>query len=205
MSRRVIDVSALPVGTADSRSLIWWGNLAMMTIEGTMFAMLIATYLYLRVANLDWPPSTVRRPDLALPLVDLAILVLTALIMVAADRGARRARLGLVQLCFAIGVVAGIAFLAIRWDNLAWIGFRWSDHAYGSIVWTMIGFHSFHMIAAVGETALLLFYSFVRPVTKKQVLDFRCTAVYWYFVAITWIPLFALIYVAPWLGRKVRM
>src|SRR5205823_819321 len=44
---RALDVSELPHGTADSRALLWWGNLGMMTIEGTMFAMMIATYLYL--------------------------------------------------------------------------------------------------------------------------------------------------------------
>src|SRR5581483_6802925 len=38
---RVLDVSNLPRGTADSRALLWWGNLGMMVIEGTMFMMLI--------------------------------------------------------------------------------------------------------------------------------------------------------------------
>ena len=71
MNERLLDVSSLELGTADSRSTIWWGNLSMMAIEGTMFAMLIATYLYLRVANLDWPPNTVVNPDLTLPTINL--------------------------------------------------------------------------------------------------------------------------------------
>ena len=36
---RVLDVSELPHGRMDSRALIWWGNLSMMTIEGTVFAL----------------------------------------------------------------------------------------------------------------------------------------------------------------------
>src|SRR2546429_8169221 len=43
--QRVLDVSALPISSVDSRSLIWWGNLGMMAIEGSMFAMTIATFL----------------------------------------------------------------------------------------------------------------------------------------------------------------
>jgi hypothetical protein len=42
----------------------------------------------------------------------------------------------------------------------------------------------------------------VRPITKKQLLDFRCTAVYWYFLIATWIPFYVVIWVGPWLHRK---
>ncbi len=203
--QRVIDVADLPVGTADSRALLWWGNLGMMAIEGTMFAMLFANYLYLRTVNFDWPPATVQRPDLFWPTFDLVLLLVVGVAMLVADRSAKAERLLTAQLLFAFGVVAGIVFLAIRWRNMYWLGYKWSDHAYGSIVWTSIGFHTFHTISAVGETALLLVYSLVRPVTKKQLLDFRCTAVYWYFVFITWVPFYALVYVAPWLSRKGRL
>src|SRR6266540_4145876 len=35
---------------------------------------------------------------------------------------------------------------------------------------------------ANAETSLLFVYSLVRPIVKKQLLDFLCLAVYWYFV-----------------------
>ena len=62
MTERVLDVSALEDGAADSRALLWWGNLSMMAIEGTMFAMLVGTYLYLRTANLDCRPRPSSSP-----------------------------------------------------------------------------------------------------------------------------------------------
>ena len=202
MSQRVIDVSALPEGTADSRALLWWGNLGMMAIEGTMFAMLIATYLYLRTVNIDWPPQTVLNPDLLWPTTNLAMLLLSCLPMIMADRAALRDDVFTVQIAFAICVAVGIAFLVIRAHNLTVLGYKWSDHAYGSVIWTIFGMHIFHVIAATAETALLLFYSLVRPITKKQLLDFRCQAVYWYFVALWWIPFYFIIYIVPYLTRK---
>src|SRR3982751_5956407 len=180
MNQPVLDVSTLPEGTADSRALLWWGNLGMMLIEGVMFAMLIATYLYLRTINIDWAPETVLNPALQWPTINLAMLLLSIIPMIMADRAALRDDVFTVRIAFAICVAVGITFLIIRWHNLMAIGFKWSDHAYGSVVWTMFGLHTFHVIAATGETGLLLVYSLVRPITKKQLLDFRCMAVYWY-------------------------
>ena len=204
MNARVLDVSDLESGTADSRSLIWWGNLSMMVIEGTMFAMLVASYLYLRTVNLDWPPSTVIKPDLTLPTVNLLIMLLSCIPMVIADKAAKRGNVTAVRIGFALCVAAGIAVLVIRTMNFASLGYKWSDHAYGSFVWTAAGLHTFHTIAATGESTLLLVYSFLRRVVKKTLLDFRCTAVYWYFIVIMWLPFYLIVYIAPYVMRKER-
>jgi cytochrome c oxidase subunit III len=202
MSQKVLDVSDLPRGTADSRALIWWGNLGMMVIEGTMFAMLIATFLYLRMANLDWPPATVPKPDMLLPTINLILLLLMVPAAFLADRAALRDDVPGARLGMGLCILLGIATLIIRAVVLANLGYKWSDHAYGSIVWVSFGFHIFHLLAATGETSLLFIYSLVRPIVKKQLLDIRCTAVYWYFVFLTWVPFYFLVFVQPWMQRK---
>ena len=59
-NRAVIDVSRLPASAMDHRSPIWWGNILLLLIETTMFALLIATYLYFRIVDFDrWPPPRV--------------------------------------------------------------------------------------------------------------------------------------------------
>ena len=200
---KVLDVSDLPLETADSRALLWWGNIGMLAIEGTMFAMLIATWLYLKTANLDWPPQNIALPPVLWPSIGLGLLIVSAFFMYGlADRGAARDDLQSIRIGHAICIAIGIAFLIIRWKDVAALGFKWSDHAYGSIVWTCVGMHTFHMLAATGETIALLVYESVRPVTKKQLLDIRCTCVYWYFVVIAWIPFYFLIYLAPYFMRK---
>lgn len=200
---KVLDVSDLPLETADSRALLWWGNIGMLAIEGTMFAMLIATWLYLKTANLDWPPQNIALPPVLWPSIGLALLIVSAFFMYGlADRGAARDDLQSIRIGHAICIAIGIAFLIIRWKDVAALGFKWSDHAYGSVVWTCVGMHTFHMLAATGETIALLVYESVWPVTKKQLLDIRCTCVYWYFVVIAWIPFYFLIYIAPYFMRK---
>ena len=200
--RRVIDVSHLPEEVADSRALLWWGNLGMMLIEGTMFAMVLASYFYLRSVNIDWPPSTVRPPDLVLPTINLALLLLSCIPIFLADRAAQRDAQKPMLILTGVTVLMGLAFLVIRVFCVIDLGYSWSDHAYGSIIWTAIGLHTFHTVAACGETGLLVVYGMLRPITKKQLLDIRASAVYWYFVTLWWIPFYLLVYVAPYVNRK---
>lgn len=203
MTQRVLDVSALTEGTADSRALIWWGNLGMLAIEGSMFAMAMATYLYLRGTNLDWPPSTVPKPDLVMPTVNMVMLLLSCIPAFVIDRASITKNMLAIRIGHVISIVVGLAFLYIQYGIIVPnLGYKWSDHAYGSIIWTIIGLHTMHMVAATGETALLFIYGLFKPIVKKHLLDFRCTAVYWYFVALVWVPFYFIIFVEPWMPRK---
>ncbi len=202
MNQRVLDVSSLPHGTTDSRGLIWWGNLAMMAIEGSIFALALATFIYLRMKNLDWPPATVPKPDMLWPIVNLILLLVSAIPAWIADRAAVQEKMTGVHIGLSLFNLAGVVFLIIRVINMANLGYKWSDHAFGSIVWVTVGLHTFHTVAATAENVLLHVYVLVRPVTKKRYLDVRCAAVYWYFVVLSWIPFFFLIYVQPWMHRK---
>ena len=47
-TRAVIDVSELPHHEFDTYDPVWWGNNLLLAIETSMFAILIATYFYLR-------------------------------------------------------------------------------------------------------------------------------------------------------------
>jgi cytochrome c oxidase subunit 3 len=199
---RVLDVSDLPEICPDSRALVWWGNTAMLVIEGTMFALLIASYLYLKTANLDWPPASVQLPPIFWATVNMFVLIVSGILEIFEERAAISENLRAVRIFHALSIINAIVFLAIQTKCVSLLGFKWSDHAYGSIVWTIIGMHTFHMLAATGETAVLLVYESTKPVTKKTYLDMRCTSQYWYFVVLAWIPFYFIIYVAPYFVRK---
>ena len=53
-----LDVSRFPQHAFGSRDLMWWGTAGFMVIEGTMFAMVLATLFYLKsIGGKDWPPN----------------------------------------------------------------------------------------------------------------------------------------------------
>src|SRR3569832_33627 len=57
MQRRELNVAGLPTVVFGYRSIIWWGTMGMMLIEGTMFAITLASYFFLRTRSSDWPPG----------------------------------------------------------------------------------------------------------------------------------------------------
>ena len=76
--RSVIDVSHLPGYAFGHRSLMWWGTMGMIVIEGFMFAVLIAAYFYLRSHLPHWPPNLLP-PDLRWGTLNTVVLVLSVL------------------------------------------------------------------------------------------------------------------------------
>ncbi len=60
---RSLDVSGLPTVVFSHRSLMWWGTLGVMAIEGTVFALAAMAYFYLRSHQDTWP-LTALPPDL---------------------------------------------------------------------------------------------------------------------------------------------
>ena len=76
-TRPVLDVSHLPAYVFGPRGLMWWGTMGLLAIEGTMFAVLIAAYFYLRLYVHEWPPH-VLPPDLLYGTVNTLVLLISA-------------------------------------------------------------------------------------------------------------------------------
>src|SRR5690348_237374 len=61
---RVLDVSDTPTVGFGARDATWWAQWGMIAIEGTMFGLLWASYLYLHTKTSHWPPAGVSSPFL---------------------------------------------------------------------------------------------------------------------------------------------
>jgi cytochrome c oxidase subunit III len=198
---RTIDVSALPTIVYGPRATIWWGVLGLIAIEGTALAIVGAAYLYLRQNFVAWPPAGTPLPALGAATAELVVLVGSIVPMVAVDRFAHAERRRPVVIGLAIMVALGLASMGLRALQFAGaLGCRWDSHAYGSVVWTLLGMHAAHVLTSTFENALLLVVLVVGPVERKDFVDAHVNALYWYFIAAIWVPTYALVYLAPrWL------
>lgn len=206
-TRAVIDISDLPHHQFDTYDPVWWGNNLLLAIETSMFAILIATYFYLRQNFTLWPPpvaqltATLRPlPELGYGTANTILLLLGCIPMVLADLAARRdnrdmARIGLV-ICAIVGFVA----LVLRGFEYSAVYFRWDSNAYGSIVWFMLGMHMLHLMILTTETVLLAIWIFRREFDMKHRVDIVTVGVYWYWVVSIWVVLYAIIYFTPRIG-----
>jgi cytochrome c oxidase subunit III len=197
-SRRALDVAALPGFAFGHQGLIWWGTIGFMVIEGSMFLMAIVTYFFLRLRTTEWPPGP--EPDLTLGTVNLAILLISTVPNHLAKKAAERFDVASVRRLLLICLGLGIAFIAVRWFEFSSLSVRWDSNAYGSIVWFLLALHTAHLVTDVVETGVLTALMFTAHVEPRRLVDVSENGLYWYFVVLSWLPIYATIYLAPrWL------
>jgi cytochrome c oxidase subunit III len=197
-SDRVLDVKKLPPIGYYNNAPLWWGQVGMVAIEGTIFALLIATYFYLRMNVPVWPPpgSELNRP--VLPTIGLVILLLSVYPTYVASEAVVKGEWLTAKIGMVLNILCALLFLILRIVEWRSLNFRWDTNAYGSIVWTILGLHSSHVFASMVESSFLTFFLFKGRMGEKQRLGIRVDSVYWYFVVGAWIPLYLVLYVAPY-------
>jgi cytochrome c oxidase subunit I+III len=191
-----LDVSDLPGYAFGPRTLMWWGTLGMMAIEGAVFAILIAAYFYLRGREAQWPP-TGEPPLLRWGLVNTVILLVSVVPNAWTKRAAEREDLGTVRIGLVICDLFAVAFIIIRFYEFLSLNTMYNANAYGSVVWTLLGAHATHLITDFIDSIVLTVLMFTGPIEGKRFSDVSDSAFYWYFVVLTWLPIFAVIYLVP--------
>ena len=191
-----LDVAALPSYGFSHRSLMWWGTWGLMLIEGTVFALAILVYFFLRAHANRWPITT-PPPALVWGTLNTAILLASMLPNHLAKRaGEARDRRG-DQIWLGVCLGFGILFLVLRALELTALNVRWDTDAYGSIVWMLIGLHTFHLVTDTWDTAVLEVLFFTGPLEGRRYVDVSENALYWYFVVFSWLPIYAVVYLSP--------
>ena len=195
--RRVLDVSMLAPGGFGYRSLMWWGTMGLVLIEGTMFALLIGAYFYLRSRVTYWPPQNIAPPDLTWGTVNLIVLLASAVPNELAKKAGERIDLRGVRLWLLVCIAFGVVCNAVRAVEFMHLNVSFSNDAYGSVVWMLLGMHTVHIATDVVDTGVLTALMFIGPVEEKRFVDVQENAIYWYFVVLTWLPIYGVIYWAP--------
>ena len=185
-----------PVG----RTTGWWGMVLFICTEGATFAAFIASYFYLRFSHdTPWPPSGDRRPSLLVPTVATAVLVLSCVPMLLAGRTGRRPFVhGLLLL---VTFLAGAAFVALQVVDYTgeWPESTLHKDAYGSLFYTITGLHAIHVGIGLGMLLLLLVGAVVRGVGRGHLGSVRVVALYWYFLSVLALAVYATVYLSPYL------
>jgi cytochrome c oxidase subunit 3 len=192
-SSRALDVSALPTVVFSHRSLMWWGTLGVMAIEGTLFALAVMAYFYLRSHADTWPLSALP-PDLRWGTANLVVMLVSFIPAHLAKRAAEQLDLRGARLWLVVSSLFGIAFVVIRAFEFATLNVRWDSNAYGSVVWLLLGLHTTHIVTDLIDTVVLTVLFFTGPMEGKRYVDVSENSFYWYFVVATWIPIYLVIY-----------
>jgi heme/copper-type cytochrome/quinol oxidase subunit 3 len=195
------DVSGLPNHAFGPDSIVWWGTLGFVAIEGMGFVLALASYFYLMREVPSWPPGSIAPPELLWGMAFTAVLLLSGLPNHLAKRAAHRyGRKGAI-LAMAAVTLLGVGLLVIRGFEFTALNVRWDTNAYGSVLWTLLGLHTLHLGTDVADTAVLLALFVADPdPPERRFTDVSENADYWWFVMLAWLPVMAAVYLVPRLG-----
>ena len=197
--RVVVDVSLLPRTVFGARDMMWWGTLAFIIVEGFTLVLCAATYIYLRKNFATWPPEGVLRPSLVVPTIQVAVMLASLPLMFWLGKRAEEFDLIKVSIGLAIASLFSVAFCALRaWELTQSLNVRWDVNAYGSAQWLVVGSHgtllAVQLIEVLGMTGIF----WLGPVEKKHFSDATDIAFYWFFIVLSWIPLYILSFLLPY-------
>ena len=182
--RPVLDVSGLPEVMFGRSNTTWLANVFYMSIEGTMFALLIATYFYLRTRIGSWPPGSLP-PTLTWGVINGIVFLLSIIPARYAQKVAPTGDRAKIR--FALMGLAAFAVInmILRGFEMANLNCRWYESAYGSIVWSIMGLHCGHLITEFIETVVILGVAFTDRMEGTRLADVAINSDYWYFVVVT--------------------
>jgi heme/copper-type cytochrome/quinol oxidase subunit 3 len=196
--RSTIDISGLPNHAYGSRSIMWWMTLLIVLIEATVFIATIAAYFYLQGNEAAWPPPDTPLPALKWPTVNVLIMLASLIPNQLTKNAAEKKDMLKVRIWLTIAVLFAVAFAIVRVLEFRHLNVAWDSNAYGSITWTLLGFHTFHVVTDLMDSSVLLALMFTRHgYEPKRFVDVAENAFYWYFVVLSWLPIYAVLYWAP--------
>jgi heme/copper-type cytochrome/quinol oxidase subunit 3 len=191
----------LPVHAGGPRSFAWWGMVLLIATEATLFALLIASYFYLRFRSGPvWPPGGIPKPELMLPLVMSAILWSSSIPVHIADRAIRRGDQRLLRVGLFFGFVLGLAFIvlqiAIEYPEVL-SEFSPRTNVYGSLFFTLTGLHGSHVIVGLAMSLWTQIRARSGAFDERRHVTVQNFAMYWHFVDAVWLFVLATIYLSP--------
>jgi cytochrome c oxidase subunit III len=197
-ARVVADVSALPRTVFGHRSLMWWGTLGFIVIEGTTLFICVVSYFYLRRNFSTWPPEHVYRPALLIPTIQAGLMLLSNIPMRWADRASTRMDVSGVRRGFLIcSVLAGI-MTVLRWFEFKSLNVGWDSNAYGSAAWATLTAHGTLLLLQLAETGAFTVLLYRGPLEERDLAGASDNALYWYFMTGVWIPLYLVVFLSPY-------
>ena len=200
MSAVVTDPAAPPSGIRRStgRSVGWWGTVSMIATEATLFALLLFAYNQLRIQADRWPLGDISDPELVKSGFRTVVLLGSSIPMHIADKGAEEGNQRKLRWGLAVGWLMGALFLAGHFDEWSTTlhEFTPATNAYGSLFYTITGFHALHLIVGLVVGGYLWIGAVSGRYERKSTTGVKCGILYWHFVDAVWVFVYGILYLS---------
>ena len=172
-----------------------FGLLTFLASESLMFGGFFATYLLLRGAAAAWPPEETE-VELLVPAINTLILVSSSLVIHKGDTAIKANNVQGCRTWYIVTALMGATFLGGQIYEYLTLGYGLSTNVFSNCFYLMTGFHGLHVF--VGLLLILgVLWRSRRPdhYSASRHTGIEMAEIYWHFVDIIWIILFALLYI----------
>ena len=177
------------------------GMMLFIASEVMFFAALFAAYFNAKATLPVFPPEGYEDvlKLVPVPLIATAILIASSFTMQWGTSRIRKGdRTGLNR-AVAVTLALGVIFLGIQlydyWELVTVEGFSIDSGIYGTLFYTMTGFHGAHVLGGVIGLAVILSRGLAGQFTRRHHVAVEAVHYYWHFVDVVWILLFLVLYV----------
>jgi cytochrome c oxidase subunit III len=175
----------------------WWGVVFTIVTEAAIFAYLLFSYYYMAIeARSDWPHAF---PSLKLALPNTFILLLSSVTFWWAERQFSLGKKSEALAGLTVTTILGAIFVGVQ--LVEWHGktFSIASGPYGSLYFTITGFHMVHVLVGLGVLLALAFWTAFGAVEDRRYPGISIGAAYWHFVDAVWLTVFFTFYITPYL------
>jgi cytochrome c oxidase subunit 3 len=174
----------------NNRAAIWM----MLVSETVFFIAFFTAYFYLRGGLSTWGPPGGQQLSLLVPGINTALLLLSAGTMHIAYRAIRHDQQKRFEDLLLITMLLGAGFIIGQIYEFSTIGFSLRDGAFASSFLLMIGVHAMHVAIGVIIFIIVHLRATLGQFHAQRAVPVEMCTLYWYFVALVWVALFAVLY-----------
>jgi heme/copper-type cytochrome/quinol oxidase subunit 3 len=186
---------ALPRTADGVRASGQWGMRLLIATESAFFAYLLFSYFYLGSLAPVWPPD--GAPSLAIAGPDTVILLASSVTLWWAETGIARGAQGRLRAGLLFTFVLGGVFVALQAREWSQKTFSPQTSAYGSLFFTVTGFHGAHVVAGLLMNLVVQVWAWRGSFTRGRHAFVSNAALYWHFVDVVWIVVFTALSLVP--------
>ncbi len=191
--------SVLQTGISNGKIAMW----LFLGSEVMFFTGLIGAYIVLRFGQDTWADPASPDFPLAIPLTafNTFLLICSSVTLVWALQSIQAGERGKGNLGLLLTTLIGAFFVGVQCYEyyVLYTGahhgpFRPDSDLFGSCFYAMTGFHGFHVFVGVLAMAVLTVKGYLGHFSPTHYAPVELTGLYWHFVDLVWIILFAIVY-----------
>ena len=191
-------VADLPTYKFGPASLTWWGVIGFMVIEGAGFALAFAAYFFIMGHEQGWPPEGRKAPELLFGTLFTIVILLSEIPNTMIKKAARERDVPKIRALMPLMVSIGVLLIIIRGFEFNNLNCRWTDDAYSSIIWAILFLHTTHVLTDFADTIVLWALMMTEVGWEgRRLVDTDENCLYWRYVWLLWLPIYAMIYWVP--------